>query len=199
MTEYHDKLHYTGTELTKPEITARSQEMSFHVRTSLSHLRTGMRIQAETLLPRLPTDFLETSYPDGTTVMNNVVSILKAIEKEGTIIKMSGGEYMVQKKVDITPLPPVNKTRLACLHLRDVLLANGDMPEIMQTAPDALRSAYASESSLKGAFKMIVNRIVDMSDADFATFYDNLESDRKYASPFQGLGSVVGKADDGGS
>ena len=190
MPEYHDRLTFRETDLTRKETAARAPAMAAQVQNAVSALKPGMRFSAVDLIPRIPAEFLEQNYLSLNSALASVSVCLRKMDTERMIGAVPGGEYVVQKQAVTAAAEESkepNRTRVACLHLRAGLLEGWSYAQILNDAPVPLRGMYGGVAGLKRACDTIVNRIVGMSDAEFRRFYESLDDPDATDSPLKGL------------
>lgn len=166
---------------------SRGPLMTSHVTEAVSTLRPGTQFTSRDLLNRIPKAFLESSYPSLDNALLSVRSCLAKMDKSGKLMGLPGGIYVVQRVSDAVP-EGVNRTRAACLHMRHAFLNGISYLDMVEQAPEELRSLYEGDAGLKRAFLHIADKIVKMTDEEFATFYTRLDDVTETASPLRQLG-----------
>lgn len=189
MSEYHERLNFRDSEPSRKETAARGPLMTSYVQEAVSVLKPGMRIAPIELLPRLPSAFLEENYVSLQSVMASLMFNLRRMDKEGVLMALPDGNYVVQKQSVTNDVEThMHRTRLACLHMRDSFL-RGDAYAVMLTgAPERLLSLYDGVDGLKRGIDNIATRITKMTDPEFRQFYRNLDDTTLTDSPLKGLG-----------
>lgn len=162
--------------------------MAAHVQSVISSLKPGMRLMPEELLPRIPKQFLEENYVSSSSLMASLMVHIRKLDKEEMILLLPTGDFIVQKKTAAVHDVHVNRTRLACLHMRDAFLNGVSYSVMILEAPQNLISLYEGVDGLRRGIDSIALRITRMSDPEFTSFYKNLDDTTLTDSPLKGLG-----------
>lgn len=187
----YNKIPYRKEPLTPTESAARTRRLKVMVKEFAAAQKPGGRVNADLFVRGSDPEFFAENFVSSATLVTAIGGAFRKLEAEGGLVWVGIGQYKTPRPKSAPKAPKKAKapdrTRMACLHLRDGLLRGDAFETILSTAPEDLTRLYSGPAALKGAFSSIAGKMVGLSDEGFQTFNERLDDPADKASPFRGI------------
>ncbi len=187
----YNKIKYRKEPLSPTDAAARTRKLKVMTREFVASRKPGGRVNADLFVRENDPEFFAQNFISSAALLTAIGTAFRKLEADGLLTWAAIGEYKTPRPMAKPKRAPKAKTpdrtRLACLHLRDGLLRGDAFETILSTVPEDLSGLYSGPPALKGALSSIAGKMVGLSDEGFRTFNQRLDDPNDLASPFRGI------------